>query len=425
MHPLVILAIVALVAVWFHRRGRASPAAFAQPAVAGTDARTERTGGTHRLAFVARGKLFLGCPGEPLREVHSPHVQSVMDRLERSRQLHGWKEGTAFQVRSSGSPREAAKGELALRAASALFVDKDRLIYALRDDSTGGLFEQNLADGSERRLLHRQNLLLDDLRLDPERRRLLCTQVASNGTSAIVTMDMNGDGYRELTGGDTLDSAPSWVPGKPDLVVFQSCGIARSEQGYVLAVGPASIQLLDCAQSTLTPVLDESRWDHLQPRVSPDGKLLFIRRPYEPARRASALTDTLMFPFRLLAAIFHFLNVFALMFSRKPLTTADGPERQTDLRWMLLKGRRIDAESALRRGQPVDGVRSLVPADWQLVERSEQGQERVLATHVASFDIAPDGSVIYSNGNGIFALDATGERTVLVRDRMIAEVVVG
>ena len=59
------------------------------------------------LAFISRGKLFYRAPGQELREIHSPYVQGVMDRMERSRQLHGWKEGTAFAMSFTGRGQQA------------------------------------------------------------------------------------------------------------------------------------------------------------------------------------------------------------------------------------------------------------------------------------------------------------------------------
>ncbi len=384
-------------------------------------------GAARRLAFVSRGKLFYTAPGEALREVHSPHVQAVMDRLERARERHSWKEGTAFSISATGAHRRGPGSELPIQATSAQLTRDGRLLYFLCDQTMGGLFEQTLADGKERRLLHRQNLLLGDLRVSADDQQLLGSQQSASGTANIVTLDTEGNGLRELTGGDTADSAPSWVAGKPGSIVFQSCGLARDPNGFVVARGPASIQLLDTERGALNPVLDDPHWDHLQPRVAADGSLLFIRRPYQGSRYSSGelLLDTLLFPFRLLRALFHYLNFFSLVYSRKPLTSASGPQVQADLKDIMLQGRRIDAEAALRRGDRVNGVPSLVPASWQLVRRSEAGAEQILATHVASFDLTADGSVLYSNGYGVFTLDAAGRSQVVLKDKLIAEVVAG
>ena len=380
----------------------------------------------HALAFISRGKLFYRAPGQDLREIHSPYVQGVMDRMERSRQLHGWKEGTAFAMsftgRNAGAPADAVQ----IQATSAQFAGHDRLLYFLKDDSFGGLFEYELGSGTEKRLVHKQNLSLEDLRLNPAGDKLLCAQHAKNGTANIAMMNADGSQYRELTGGDTVDTAPAWVPDQPHLVLYQSSGLARDPRGFVLAQGPASIQMADTHKGTLTPVLEDARLDYLQPRLGANGDLYFIRRPYEAPRYSTRniVLDTLMFPFRLLRALFHYLNFFSLMYTRKPLTTASGPALEADIKDILLKGKRFDAEAALRNGAKLNGVPSLVPASWQLVRRSPGGAEEVLASHVASFDISADGAILFSNGYGAFALNG-GKPQVLLKDKLIADVIAG
>jgi hypothetical protein len=379
----------------------------------------------HGLAFISNGKLFYQAPGHELRELQSPHVRTVMDRMERHQQLHGWKEGTAFARSFTGRERHVATDAVGIQATSAQFPAHDRVLYFLKDDTFGGLFEYDLAQDTEKRLLHKQYLSLDDLRVHPDGHRLLCAQHARNGAANIVVMDADGSNYRELTGGDTVDVAPTWVPGQADAVLFQSSGLARNPAGHVLAQGPASIQLADTAAGSLTMILEDPRLDFLQPRIGANGFLYFIRRPYETPRYGmeNALTDALMFPFRLLRALFHFLNFFSLMYTRKPLITASGPAVQADLKDILVKGKRLDAEAALRTGVQLNGVPSLVPASWQLICRSPQGEEHVLASHVASFDIASDGTILFSNGYGVFALDGANPPQVLLRDKLIADVI--
>lgn len=422
--PFAIVALVVVVLLWWLFRPRQP----GSPPDLDTENGEATTRSGRRLAFVARGKLFYANAGEALRELHSPHVQAAIDRAERSRELHAWKEGTAFGVRSHGRGLAQAPDDVGIRASTAALTADGQVLYFLRDHSAGGLFAQDLASGIERRVLHRQNLTLDDLRLSSDGRQLLATQRSSTGIANIVRMDIDGEGYRELTGGDTLDTAPAFVPGQPHQLVFQSAGIARNPHGFVAAIGPASVQLLDTSSGALTPVLDHPDFDHLQPRVDATGNLLYIRRPFEGVRNPGgrAALDVLLFPFRLLRALFHYLNFFSLMYTRKPLTSAGGPEHQTDLRELELKGRRIDAEAALRRGAEVAGVPSLVPANWELIRRDPQGRQRVLARHVASFDLAPDGSLLYSNGYGVFRLDEpSGRPEVVLRDKLIAEVVAG
>jgi hypothetical protein len=383
--------------------------------------------GSHLLAFISGGKLFYKLPGAEICELHSPYVQNVMDRMERSRQLHAWKEGTAFARSFTGRNQAGPSDTVQIQATSAQFIGPGRVLYFLKDDSFGGLFEYDLAAGTEKRLLHKQNLVLDDLRVSADGQRLLCAQHSKNGTANIATMSVDGRDYRELTGGDTVDAAPTWVPATPNLVMFQSSGLARNPQGFVIAQGPASIQMANSSNGSMTSVLEDSRFDYLLPRLGADGNLYYIRRPYETARYGtkSMLLDTLLFPFRLLRAVFHYLNFFSMMYTRKPLTTAAGPELKADLKEILLKGKRFDAESALRKGPRVNGVPSLVPASWKLMSRDQSGAERELASHVASFDIAANGDILFSNGYGVFALDGGNPPKVLLKEKLISDVIVG
>jgi hypothetical protein len=271
----------------------------------------------------------------------------------------------------------------------------------------------------------RQNLHLGDLTPSLDGTMVAASSQHSAGVANIALFKSDGSNYREVTGGDTLDCAPAWIPGAPNRLLFQSSGLARNEQGYIVAQGHASIQKLDMESGSVTPILEDPAFDYLKPRVSPAGNLLFIRRPFEAPSYGfgSLLVDTLLFPFRLLRALFHFLNFFSLMYTRKPLTSASGPAVQADIKNILLQGRRIDAEKALRSARPVQGVPSLVPDSWELVSRDQQGVERVLARSVASYDVGPDGTIIYSNGRGVFVLDQDGSSRLALTNDLVAEVV--
>jgi hypothetical protein len=118
-------------------------------------------------------------------------------------------------------------------------------------------------------------------------------------------------------------------------------------------------------------------------------------------------------------------DFFSLMYARKPLTSASGPKVEADLKAIPVKGRHIHAETALRKRAFVRGVPSLVPACWQLVRRTPAGEEHVLAKHVVAYDLAPDGSVLFSNGNGVFAVGADGAAAVVLREGLVGEIAAG
>ena len=307
----------------------------------------------------------------------------------------------------------------------AFFEAGGNLLYFLKDEAIGGLFRREAASGNEIRVLLKQNLHLGDLALSPDGGMVAASSQQAAGVANIALLNSDGNNLREVTGGDTVDSAPAWIPGVPKRLLFQSAGLARNEQGYIVARGHASIQMLNMESGSVAPILENAAFDFLKPRVCPAGNLLFIRRPFEAPRygAGNVLLDTLLFPFRLLRAVFHYLNFFSIMYTRKPLTSASGPMVEADMKNILLQGRRIDAEKAVRSARAVNGVPSLVPNTWELVSRDPDGREQVLATNVASYDISPDGTIVYSNGRGVFMLEKDGSSRLAMRDALIADVV--
>jgi hypothetical protein len=226
--------------------------------------------------------------------------------------------------------------------------------------------------------------------------------------------------HREITGGDTVDSNPAWVNDQDTSIVYQSKGQARSDAGYVIAHGPSSILLLDYESGQLETILENEAFDFLSPKVRQNGNLIYIRRPFEQENYDSnaAFKDTLFFPFRLLRAVFHFLNFFSLMYSKKPLTSASGPEVKAELKDIVLQGKRIDAEKALQQKHNSHGIPSLVPSSWKLIERNAQGQEKVLATQVASFNLGQSDTITYSNGCAVFKINEQGTH-LIHKDKLI------
>jgi len=135
--------------------------------------------------------------------------------------------------------------------------------------------------------------------------------------------------------------------------------------------------------------------------------------------------DALLFPLRLAAAVVGFLNFFSMMFSNQPLITAGGPKKEGPTsRYLQFWGKWIDAEKTLKDAEKKGPEASLVPETWKLVRRSAGGEERVLAEGVLCFDLCGDGSVVYTNGRGVYHLGVDGKREVLCKDQMIERVVV-
>jgi hypothetical protein len=382
-----------------------------------------------KLAYIKQGKLFYKPDSSAQEQIQSRFGQEIIDRAIRISQKNEWKTGKSgdFYSRRSlwGVEEEDPESTRVVITSAAQSRDKDTLYYILESEAAGGLFVYAHTTAEERRLFHRNNFFAKDLDINAETGELVCSQLFPNATANIVLMDEDGGDLREITTGDSIDEAPCWVPGKNRRIVFQSSGVARNKEGYFLARGPASIELLDLDTGKIATLLEDERFDFLQPRFSADGNLFFIRRPFELPHYSpfTAVTDFLLFPFRLLRTLFHFLNFISMTFSNKPLTTASGPKvKGDDLKTIMLRGKVINAEKALRRGSKVMGVPSLVPSSWQLVRRSPEGDEQVVARNVAAYALNDSGDIAYTNGCAVFSLDDSGVSSLIVKDKIIEDI---
>lgn len=385
------------------------------------------------IAYLAGGKLFLKRPGADAAPIESQYAQEVIDDAMRSRQRNEWKtRSQTGRIMSGGTPWGGGDpSDPSTRRVEITGVTQGpqagALIYALEMDRVGGLFSYDVEEAHEQRLYHHNQFRARHLARDPMEPRVAFSLASDDGGSNIAVIGADGRGMQIVTEGDSLDEAPSWVPESTSRLVFQSAGLGRNQAGHVVGTGPSAVQQLDLDREDLTTLLEDDRTDYLLPRMTADGILYCIRRPYQVVRGTSVVgivKDALLLPVRLLWAVFGFLNFFSLMFSGKPLTTAGGPKREgPDPRHLLLWGKVIDAERAEKLARDGEAA-SLVPKDWKLIKRTPSGEEHVVAEGVVSFDLTPDGGVIYTNGSAVFHVSPQGRRETLCRARMIEHVAV-
>lgn len=375
--------------------------------------------------YISDGKLFAYSGAEKKTQIDSHYVENMKARQERDKKLAGWKEGTTWdtsftQMRGMGERHEESSIEFSCVTRSG----RGKLLYFLKGAGFGGLFEYCLETEKELRLLHSQNLDYRDLSRPNDLEQVLLCSMQSGGNANIAMIKPSANTYQEFTGGDTIDTAPSWVWNRPNHLVYQSQGLARNPEGYIKGVGPAEIILLDTQSGNLDTVFANEEKDYLRPQVSQNGNLYYITRPYESSGRSTsnAVSDALLFPFRLLRAVFHYLNFFSLMYTRKPLTSAGGPNTERDVKEVVLQGRRINAEKALRRNIGASGTESLVPSNWMLMRNDQHGNTEIVATHVASYSIAEDDNIIYSNGCSVFYITPQGEHKKVLQEKLIDEI---
>ena len=374
---------------------------------------------THRIAFLAQGKVFFLDDRGECREWKSPFAELVAERHQKIEQKHAWKtEGRGARFMRGGMAWEMPEIEAHTPAPTFTGLshacDTGSLIYTIHVAGVHGICLFRAETNDELRLLHGSDLIPQDLSAAPGQEFIACAVAQQDSSSHIGVMDREAGDLRQVTEGDTVDLCPSWIPGSPGHLVFQSAGIGRNAQGFPQAMGPCNIQRLNIASGDLETLLEAPAFDFMAPQMDAQGNLFCIRKPYgwKPSTKGFLrfILDIILVPFKLLKALYQYLNFFSARYTGKPLTTAGGPKKEgADLKQMWLYGNLINAQAALdagtKKGEETPGV---VPKEWELVRMSKNGSPEVVASGVSGFALSQEGNLVYTNGSALFERQPDG-----------------
>jgi hypothetical protein len=385
---------------------------------------------SHSFAYLSQGQLHVKLGEQPVRPVESEFGQSLRDRAAQIQNRNLWKtQGTGARFMSGGllwgnMRRDTDEMRMVVTGISSGCEDGE-ILYSLATHEIGGVFRLKDQAREEQRLLHTGDFRVHRLAATPGQDAVACVLQQNGQSSSIAVMRSDGTDLREVTQGDTIDDAPSWVPGSNREIVFQSAAIGRNAGGFAVTQAPFAVRKLDLETGTITTLAENPKFDLLNPILDRDETLCYIRRPYrDPSQPPSpwrAAVDLILLPFRLLYAMFQFLNFFTIRYTGNTLTSAgNARQRHADIRKMMIWGNLLDAENNSRSVSEKTSAR--VPNSWELVGQPAGGKPEVIAKGVLSFDVYDDGSILYSNGGGIYLVEANGARERLANDSMIEQV---
>lgn len=371
-----------------------------------------------RLAFVAQGRLHLHVGEGAPRVVESAFGRSLRERAAQIQNRNAWKVqgfGARFMGLSGRSGPEPESGGFPILLTSvARGSAPGEVLYSLETREISGVFAVD-SSGFERRLFHTADFRVRDLAAHPDG-TAIAVSVSHGGLAAnIAVLNADGSDLRDVSEGDSLDRAPHWDPGHPRRLVFQSAGLGRDASGRLAGRGPFALQRLDLESGELQCLAEDPGADFLGPQVAPDGALYYIRRPFGNRPSGSgplgALKDAALLPFDLVIGILKLLSFAATLSRGRKRPWASPEEEASPAEQFRVWGETIAVGRSTRQEQHDAGeAPSLVPSSWQLIRQTQAGQ-KVLANGILSFDIAPDGSVLYSNGRAVHRIDSDGART--------------
>ncbi len=360
--------------------------------------------------------------------VESKFAETLRDRSLKAQQRHAWKsngqQGSFLSGPALWGGRAVGSGAVPISVTSICRgMTAGQLLYSLESDSSCCVLALEEFCNEERRIWNDHRKTVTRLNANPAG-DIVASVEHQHGTANIgVKIAEEGSGFSEVTEGDSLDTAPRWVVGRKDEIVFQSAGVGRNQHGHISALAPFAIQHVNIGNGEMNVLAEDRAYDFLTPAMLEDGTLYFIRRPYQVVAKVSlfsVIKDIVLFPFRLLYSVFQFLNFFSLLFTGKKLNRAGNvPQKEMDIKQMMIWGKLVQMQKNQR---PDEEAPDLVPKNWELVRRSAAGNAEVLARGVLDFDITPTGDIVYTNGSALFLLNQKGLSEKIYSDKMISQV---
>ncbi len=304
------------------------------------------------------------------------------------------------------------------------------VIYAIQIDQMGGMFKVNAysAVDMEGHIFHDKGIFIHNPSYNRKNGTLLYSLQRAGGQEDLQSQNLKSSEVHTLTDGDSVDAYPRWVEGSADTFVFQSAGIGRSPTGGYMGLAPVTINRMNVTSGAIEELVAFEHYDCLAPKMDKEGNLYYIKRPYrvDSLHNNNFLVDILLFPIRIINAIFNWLNMFSMMYSGKPLTSGSNPARQDgDPKKFTIHGNLVDAAKIMNDSSTMGGKHlGIVPRSWQLIKQSVNGNEEKLAEGVIAFDRSADGTIVCCNGKTIYTVENSGKKTTLIKEKFIEKVYV-
>jgi len=366
---------------------------------------------TQRVACLQNGKVMVLEEGREPIELESPYAEQVGARERTLARKNAWKtqgRGAAFM----GGGRAALWGggaEQDLPPARVVGVTRgrmsDEICYAISTGVVSGVFAQKPGSRDEHRLFHNADTQIRELDFSFADEAFTCTVDGKGGTSAIGILADDGKGVRTVTEGDVLDRAPRWVPGGVGEIVYASAGIGRTASGAWAGRSPFALHRLHMNDGTVEVLMADGKYDYLAPIPASGSVIYAIRRKYEDDRPKfsffGALTDALLAPFRLLFALFQYLNFFSARYTGKTLVSRGNTrQKAADSERMMVWGNLVEVAQEAEDSARAEGATA---GGYELVRITPKTTE-VMASGVLAFDVSPRGEIVFSTGSAVFAM---------------------
>ena len=349
------------------------------------------------------------------REYESDYLTHYIRSSTQISDKNAWKEkgfGAAFRGVSSGDSTdrkiEASVNGIAL-------ADGQDFFYSITVDNMSGIFRKNMSAerDSETHVIHSSDMEFYDLDYCAGSNLLAASVKNDPYSQNIALFDLCQGDYSILTDGDSLDRHPRFSQSAANTILFDSCGIGRDSSGNFVEYGPSSLYRLDTMTNNIEEIISAENRSLVCPKDDAQGNLYYIERPAKiREKKPNIFIEVLLIPFKLIYAIYRFLESFTMLFTGKTFTSkssGDNPAKNKSEREIFFEGNLIEAEKNLKKNRKRrEKFPGIAPDSWKLLRRTPDGSIQTMMNGVISFDVDADGNVLYTNGKNVLLIKKDG-----------------
>ena len=359
--------------------------------------------------YLSLGKIYtfregraVYCPSEAV-DKYRRNIMEIYKRRE-------WKSSGAGAMFMNTQAPEMAVADINARVEALYLADDETLIYGASLEDSCGIYvkDPREPESPDRFIVRRTDMRLFHLDYEPTD-KLLALSVSDGPTERHLALCESEQGdFRLITEGESLDIMPSFSRFDRQIIYFSSAGIFFDPRKRVFHSSAYALNRLDLRSGEIEEVAADAAYDYLRPREDAEQTLYCIRRP-KTAKKGGAFSplDIVLVPFRLIKALFAWLNFFSQRYTGESLTKRTSGvnparEQQKTDEEIFIEGNLINATQALkqntREGDKYPGV---IPKTWELARRAADGDWEVVRRGVLDYTFDAAQNILYSNGKYI------------------------
>ncbi|WP_434778033.1 hypothetical protein [Neisseria sp. Ec49-e6-T10] len=384
------------------------------------------------LLYIAKGELFYKQENSS-QAICCNAIENYKKNLQEINQRKEWKTkgtGAAFMGVINYDDHAAYEKER-IFPSDAIICETNTIIYSALLHNGTAIYSKTLTNTEEQEglILRKNDFKVYEMDFDAINQRLALSVSALGYERHLAILELESADIHYVTEGDCHDCNPSFDPHNPDILYYDSCGLAYDRDGNLCGLGPKGIFRLNLKTGSLDEILCDPKYDFSKPKMDTAGNLYFIKKPYQSKNESTfSIKDIIFAPVKITKAILGWLDFFTQRYAGESLKTTTGSHpakmKQRSEEELFIEGNLINVKKSLEENQKSgEKYPGIAPKSWELIKMPPNQNLVTLKKGVLSYQLKKDGSIFYSNGKHLIEIESASIEKLLFEQELITKII--